>query len=56
LDNDVGLEPGGAQVGEQFDRRLIYTLGVGPVEARMLRGGNPVLDDLLELCGGHAGV
>ena len=45
-----------AQVGEQFEHGLIHHLGVKPLGLGMLRGGEPVFDDLLELLGGHASV
>ena len=54
--DDEGLEAVRPQVGEQFEHRLIDHLGVGPLGLGMLRGGDPILDDLLELLGGHARV
>ena len=54
--DDEGLEAVRAQVGEQFEHRLIDHLRVRPLGLRMLRGRDPVLDDLLELLGRHAGV
>ena len=44
--DDEGLEAVGAQIGEQFEHRLVDKLGVGAVEARMARGGEPIGDDL----------
>ena len=40
------LKPLRAQVGEQFQHRLIDHLGVEPPGDRMLRGGDPVFHDL----------
>ena len=40
--DDEGLEAVGAQVGEQLQHRLIDQLGVGPLEARIARGREPV--------------
>ena len=54
--DDERLEAVGAQVGEQLQHRLVDQLGVGPLELRVPRRGEPVLDDRLELLGGHAGV
>ncbi len=54
--NDEVLETVGAQVGEQFEHRLINTLGVRPFVFWMFRGSEPVLDDLLEFHRGHARV
>ena len=47
--DDEGLEAVGAQVGEQLQHRLVDQLGVGPLEPRMARGGEPVRDDRGEL-------
>ena len=44
--DDVGLEAVRAQVGEQLEHRLVDHLGVGPIEARVPRGRDPVADDL----------
>ena len=54
--DDEVLEAVGAQVGEQFEHRLVDHLGEEPAGLRMLRGGDPVLDDPPELRGGHARV
>ena len=40
--DDEGLEAVRAQVGQQLEHRLVDQLGVGPVEARVARGGEPV--------------
>ena len=40
--DDEGLEAVGAQVGEQLQHRLVDEIGVGPLEARMPRGRDPV--------------
>ena len=40
--DDEGLEAVGAQIGEQLQHRLVDELGVGPLEARMPRGREPV--------------
>ena len=52
--DDEGLESIRAQIGEQFEHRLIDHLGVEPLGLRMLRGGDPVLHDLVEFLGRHA--
>ena len=44
--HDEGLEAVGAQIGEQFQHRLVDQLGVGPLEPRIARGREPVGDDL----------
>jgi hypothetical protein len=36
-------------MGEQLEHRLVHQLRVGPLEARVARSGQPVLDDALEL-------
>ena len=54
--DDEVLEPVGAQVGEQFEHRLVGHFGEEPAGLRMLRGGDPILDDPPELHGGHARV
>ena len=41
--DDEGLEAVGAQVGEQFQHRLIDHVGVGPARLGMPRRGEPVL-------------
>src|SRR5437868_5519231 len=43
-------------MSEEFDHRLINTLGEGPLEFWMSCGGNPLRNNLLELGGGHAGM
>ena len=45
--DDEGLEAVGAQIGEQLQHRLVDELGVGPVEARMARGRDPVRSTVL---------
>ena len=54
--DDERLEAVRAQVGEQLEHRLIDHLGVEPPGLRMLRGGDPVVHDLVEFLGRHAGV
>ena len=54
--DDVRLEAVRAQVGEQLEHRLVDQLGVGPLESRVLGRREPVVDDLVELFGRHAGV
>ena len=54
--HDEGLEAVGAQVGEQFQHRLVDQFGIGPLEAGIARGREPVGDDLLELRRRHAGM
>ena len=44
------------QVRQQFDHRLVDHLEHRALRHRILRRRNPVLDDLLELVGRHAGV
>jgi hypothetical protein len=53
---DESFETVGAQVIEQLDHRLIDKLMVRPLEARMLRSGEPVLDNRLEFFRGIASV
>src|SRR6266516_341313 len=47
--NDEGLEAVGAQIGEEFQHGLINEIGVGPVEARMAGGREPLSDDSSKL-------
>ena len=47
--DDEVLEAVRAQVGEHFEHRLIDHVGKSLPVCRMFRGGDPVLDDLLEL-------
>ena len=54
--HDEGLEAVGPQIGEQFEHRLIDQFGIGPLEAVITRGREPVGDDLLEFCRRHAGM
>ena len=54
--DDEVLEAVRAQVGEQFEHRLIDHFGEELAGLRMFRGGDPVLDDLLEFHRGHARV
>ena len=54
--HDEGLEAIGAEVSEQFQHRLVDQLGIGPLEAVIARGREPVRDDFLELRRGHAGM
>ena len=54
--NDEGLEAIRAQVTEHLEHGLIDHLGVGAFGRGMSRRRMPVLHDLLELRGGHAGV
>ena len=54
--DDEGLEAVGAQIGEQLQHRLVDQLGVGPLEAVIARGREPVGDDLRELLRRHAGM
>ena len=51
-----GLEAVGPEVGEQFEHRLIDQFGIGPLEAAITCGREPVGDDFLEFCCGHAGM
>ena len=44
--DDERLEAVRAQVGQQLEHRLVDHLGVEPLDARMLRGADPVADDL----------
>ena len=53
--HDVSLEAICAQIGEQFQHRLIDHLRVGTIGFRVLRRSNPILDDLQKLPGGVAG-
>ena len=54
--DDEVLEAVRPQVGEQFDHGLVGHVGEQPAGLGMLRGGDPVLHDLLEFHRGHAGV
>ena len=54
--DDEGLELVGAQIGQQLEHRLIDEIGVGPLEARMARRGDPLEHGLPEFLGGEAGV
>ena len=54
--DDEVLKTVGPQIGEKLKHRLIGHFGEEPTGLRMLRGGDPILDDLLELHGGHARV
>ena len=53
---DEGLEAAGAEVGQQLQHRLVDQFGIGPLEAVIARGREPVGGDLLELGRGHAGM
>ena len=46
----------GAEVGEQFEHRLVGQLVVGAVEARVSGGGQPRAHAVGELHRGHAGA
>src|SRR5260221_2715716 len=50
--DDEGLEAVRAQIGEQLEHRLIGEVGVGPLEPRMPRRAQPLLDDLHVLLSG----
>ena len=54
--DDEVLETVRAQIGEHFEHRLIGHVDEALAGRRMFRGGDPVLDQLRELVGGHAGV
>ena len=54
--DDVVLETVRAQIGEQFEHRLINHFGVELAGLRMFRDGDPILDDLFKLHRGHAHV
>ena len=54
--HDEGLEAVPAQVGQQLDHRLVDQPGIGPVEARVAGGGQPVGDLGGKGFGGDAGV
>ncbi len=54
--HDESLVAVRAQAGEQLDHRLVHHLRDRALRDGILRGRNPVLDDLLELVGRHAGV
>ena len=54
--DDEVLEAVRAQIGEHFEHRLIGHVEEALAGLRMFRGGDPVLDDLRKLVGGHAGV
>ena len=49
--NNVGFETVRAQVGQQFEHRLIDHFGEQPAGLRMLCRGDPVGDNLVELIG-----
>ena len=54
--DDEGLEAVGPQVSEQLEHGLVDHLGVGPPGRRMPRGGQPLVDDWLELFGRDPGM
>jgi len=54
--NDEGLEVVGAQIGEQLQHGLINEICVGPVEARMAGGREPLSDDSGKFLGAHAAM
>ena len=54
--HDEGLEAVGAQVSQQLDHRLVDQLVVGPVEARMSCGREPVGNGLCEFVRRHAAM
>jgi hypothetical protein len=54
--DDVGLEPVGSKVREQFEHRLVHHLRVRPSGPGVSRLGDPVGHRLAELLGRHAGV
>ena len=54
--HDEGLETVRAQIGENFEHRLIDHLGVGAFGRGMSFCRDPAIDDCLELRGGHTGV
>src|SRR5205807_546311 len=54
--DDEGLEAAFSQVGEQFEHGLVDHFRERSLGHGMLRGGDPILHDLVELVGGHARV
>src|SRR5947208_8403477 len=54
--NDEGLEVVGAQIGEQLQHGLINEIGVGPVEARMAGGREPLSHHSGKFLGAHAAM
>ena len=46
----------GAEKTQQLDHRLIDQLGIKAIEAGMVRGGDPIGDELQEVVGGNAGM
>src|SRR5205814_9359796 len=54
--HDEGFEPVGAQVSEQLQHWLVNKLGVGPLEAWITCGSDPVRNDLREFVGRHPAV
>ena len=54
--NDEGFEAIRAQICEQFEHRLINHLGIKPTRFGMLRRGEPIFYDTIELIGRHSAV
>jgi hypothetical protein len=54
--NDEGLETIRAQIGKQFEHRLVNQLGIVPLESWITRCGKPIRHHFRELIGRHAGV
>ena len=50
------LKTVGAEKTQQLDHRLIDELGIKAIEAGMVRGGDPIADELQEVVGGNAGM
>ncbi len=50
------MKPVGAQIGEKLQHRLVDAVGIGTLEARMARAGEPVGDGLREYLRRHAGM
>jgi hypothetical protein len=50
------LKTVGAEKTQQLDHRLIDQLGIKAIEAGMVRGGDPIGDELQEVVGGNAGM
>src|SRR6266404_3539515 len=54
--NDEGLETAFSQIGEDLQHGLINEVCVGPVEARMAGGREPLSDDSGKFFGAHAAM
>src|SRR6266566_8781365 len=54
--NDEGLETAFSQIGEDLQHGLINEICVGPVEARMAGGREPLSDDSGKFLGAHAAM